>query len=227
MPLDVNYSARYRCVFIHVPKTGGMSICEALDIGSWHHTALQTRRMYGHQFNNYWKFSIVRNPYDRLVSAWEYIRAGGMQNWYDIKLQRELSTLWGNSHQDFDEFCEKALPVVSGKWLHFLPQTYFLCANDASILCDYVGRFEQLDEAWQVITEQVGHTGELPHANATKKRRHYAEYYTSSYTMALVEAVYHSDFDIWQYERGRSSIGRASGWQPEGFVGSSPIDSTT
>ena len=225
MPFDVNYSDRYKCLYIHVPKTGGCSVCDALDTVTNHHTALQCKRMWTKKFNDYWVFSIIRHPYDRLVSAWEYLRQGGCGNAYDLKLQRKLRQ-WEAADSDFDVFCQHALMVVSREWLHFLPQTYFLCDGNGVSLCDSIGTYENMEESWKYIQEMTGCDTPLPHINPTPNRRPWWEYFTNKDTQRQVDCVYHSDFETWHYTRGRSSIGRASVWQTEGFVGSSPIDST-
>ena len=69
-------SHEYRCIFIHIPRTGGSSIEKALVGRNWwsisketkHITASQAREVYGDYWGKYFKFSFVRNPWDRCVS---------------------------------------------------------------------------------------------------------------------------------------------------------------
>ena len=80
----------HKFVFIHIPKTGGSSI-ETLFLGKpqrrWapeinhyfqHATAaeLRNRLMNRDNFDRYFKFAFVRNPWDRIVSEmkWRYGR---------------------------------------------------------------------------------------------------------------------------------------------------------
>ena len=71
--------------FIHIPKTAGTSVEQFIkDNGkneinylgvqnnrSMHHyTALELKKLEPHIFDIYYKFSIVRNPYDRLLSEY-------------------------------------------------------------------------------------------------------------------------------------------------------------
>lgn len=86
-----------KCIYVHIPKTGGTSIEAALGIlGDWnventlnmfglikspnlkekkflskflqHLTAAQLRDVLGNQFELYYRFTFVRNPWDRMVS---------------------------------------------------------------------------------------------------------------------------------------------------------------
>ena len=69
-----NYSDKYKCLFVHIPKTGGTSIESVFGWYSGHRgeqdhrTILEYRKLLGTNFDTYFSFSIVRNPWDRAVS---------------------------------------------------------------------------------------------------------------------------------------------------------------
>ena len=71
-------SKQHQFVFVHVPKTGGASVVEILRAlyqekkpPCAHLTASEYRRMLGHsQFDAYYKWAIVRNPYERFLSSY-------------------------------------------------------------------------------------------------------------------------------------------------------------
>src|SRR5258706_16293188 len=72
----------HRCIFVHIPKCAGNSVTKSLsqfggfDCG---HTNLKRFQiMFGpEEFNRYFKFAFVRNPYDRLFSAFLFMKKGG------------------------------------------------------------------------------------------------------------------------------------------------------
>ena len=72
---------RNKCIFIHIPKAAGTSVLAALGKKSEKgrdHVSWQTyKKADSKKFNNYFKFSFVRNPYDRAFSAYHYILKGG------------------------------------------------------------------------------------------------------------------------------------------------------
>lgn len=64
----------HKLIFIHVPKTGGRSVCEAFKQRFDHFTIAHYQREYPGLFDKYWKFAIVRHPLDRMVSSYHYIK---------------------------------------------------------------------------------------------------------------------------------------------------------
>lgn len=72
---------KYRYIFCHEPYAAGRAIEKALmrhegsqNFNGEHH--IDVIKMIGHewvteeQFDKYWKFRVIRNPYDWLVTAW-------------------------------------------------------------------------------------------------------------------------------------------------------------
>ncbi len=79
------------CIFIHIPKCAGVSVCQSLfgNLGPGHLTLRQHQEVLDSRtFDSMFKFSFVRNPWDRLVSAFYFLKQGGYNeadaNWRDI-----------------------------------------------------------------------------------------------------------------------------------------------
>jgi len=84
----MNISDKYKLIFFHYPKCAGKSVVKALDIKTSDKTNIESRirqtvalgfdywywnqKIYPDKWNNYIKFTIVRNPWDRLVSLYHF-----------------------------------------------------------------------------------------------------------------------------------------------------------
>jgi hypothetical protein len=204
-------SHKHRFIFIHIPKTAGTSIEEALrdescqllpgewDHGRVHHTplnhlTLQEVADYGMltpaQLKSYFKFCFVRNPWDRLVSE---IFCPWMSPWF-----KELPV-----DQRIRRACELAT-TTNGIGNHLRLQQDFVDADGLPM--DFVGRFEHLDEDFDQLCRLLGIEAALPHRNRSAHRP-YQEYYDEQ-TQALAAATYRRDIEAFQYQFGEASGGR-------------------
>ena len=153
---------RYKCIFIHIPKTGGISISESLfgNYGLSHMTAKEAYEIYKPiSFYRYFKFSVVRNPWDRLFSAYTFLKSGGMN---------QVDSDWANTHlveiNDFESFIKDWLnPNRIYSEIHFKPQFEFLLNNNNIIKIDYIGRYESFTQSFQKIKIRVYSNATLLH----------------------------------------------------------------
>lgn len=180
-----------RSVFIHIPKTGGTSIRRGLfgDVVEG-----PTQGFVPPEWMSCFKYAFVRNPYDRVISAWKMF-ASGMENsvWKHpqdergLSLQRFLEIATDESIS-FDGRRETTSEKIRH---HAIPQTHpFNCLEFA----DFVGRFEQLDSDFAKVCEQLKYdAGKLPRWNQTNRKREFMSYF-DSVTRAIVEQFYAEDF---------------------------------
>ena len=74
---------KYKTIFIHIPKNAGTSIktfFECKEFYNKHRTIDQIKKENIKAYDSYKKFTIVRNPYDRMVSWYFYLkRAMGIE----------------------------------------------------------------------------------------------------------------------------------------------------
>jgi hypothetical protein len=137
------------------------------------------------RFGRYFKFAIVRNPWRRLVSEYEFILKSP-----DHGRHRRVKELGG-----FAPFIEMQIPRRDAY------QVNQLCGSNGELLMDFVGKLETLDDDWKIICERIGipHQ-ELPRKNISVKRP-YTDYYTPV-SRDLVAKHWSREIELFGYEFG-------------------------
>lgn len=157
------YYQRKKVIFIHIPKSAGTSVLSMLGthISRDHATWYEFRASDVDRFESYYKFSVVRNPYSRLISTFRYLSRGGNQvsdmRWLQMPLAR-CST--------FNDFVDKCLSeeLVYGSRM-FWPQHMFLFNEFGDLMVDRVLKFENLSRDWSDLASRIGAPKELKRLN--------------------------------------------------------------
>lgn len=188
-----------RCIFIHVPKCGGSSIAKAL-FGE-EHVGHATHRQYRMLFTkeeylSYFKFAIVRNPWDRLVSAFHYLKGGG---------NGEADACWAEENlkqfNDFETFVREWLPSkkLDSTYWHFMTQAHFTNTEAGIKDLDFIGHFESMASDFKKIADTLGMDVELPYLNRSNRRSDYRSYYSDE-TASIAAEAYKVDIDTFGYK---------------------------
>lgn len=186
-------------IFIHIPKAAGTSIGKSL-FGTGrtgHYTIDDYYKVNKDKAKKYFKFTFVRNPYDRLVSAFFYLKQGG-KNISDINFADEnLSQI--DTFEDFVMNWLSEKRVYS--WIHFYPQTHFTESKFPGNEIDFIGKLENIEEDIKKLSEAIGTDIEIKHHNKSS-RDNYLDYYTEE-MLDKVHQLYKKDFQIYGYEKDR------------------------
>jgi hypothetical protein len=167
-------------IFIHIPRTGGTSIEFGIGKDMWkekpeekHMSASQTKEKCGDEvWEEYFKFSFVRDPWERVVSLWKTRYYGLFGNLYDFLLY----------------YKPKSFEAASG---------FYNCVDVLDEKIDFIGRFENLQEDVKHVSDKIGISIQLPHKEKTKKK-HYSNYYDAR-TKSVVDHLYKRDIDHFGY----------------------------
>lgn len=188
------YADRCRCIFIHIPKTAGSSIAEALfGLPSGHVPYFLYKQANPAKFRRYFKFAFVRNPWDRVVSAYAFLRKGGLN-----ELDREWAERNLDGYPDFGSFVRGWLtPENAAGWVHFVPQSHFICDATGEIMIDFVGRYENLAADFRAVAARLGLEAALPLRNQSE-RAGFAAYYDPE-SQEIVRRVYQRDIEVFGY----------------------------
>lgn len=187
------------CLFIHIPKGAGTSIAHALygEQVANHYPASLYCDISEKKFKQYFTFTVVRNPWDRAVSAYNFIKQGGTK--YVRPKGNELYK--GKEFETFETFVKNVLnnSDLGTHDLVFQPQHKFVCDNSGKILVEHVGHLEKLDETLKILSDRIGKKVELPVINHVKKSQPYEAYYTDE-TYHIVKKIYQKDIVLFGYD---------------------------
>ena len=187
-------------IFTHVPKTGGTSIAKAL-FGS-NTTHIPVYRYYATNkelFYSSFKFAIVRNPWDRMYSAYKYLhRVVGNRSFPDGVWATDMLA----GVKDFGEFVDR-LRKPSYRYLvtsygHFRPQVWWLSVPGKGMVMDYVGRLETIKESYDMVSKKLNVNVDLPLTRTTSGPS-YVEVYNKN-MIEIVRNIYLNDIDTFGYE---------------------------
>lgn len=197
-------SHKYKCIFIHVPKNAGTSITNEFQMqetGHWRATAI--KRAHPKEWETYFKFTVVRNPFDRFVSSYNYARME-KSYWHSVK----GGTYYGK-HEEYDllknksfEECCKLFSTSRDTFKnHCWHRQYpYICDNQGKIMVDFVVRYESFEEDMKYVYQKCGKTPSPRWDNQSTKSKDFLEYYTEN-TRNIVYNFYNRDFEIFGYNK--------------------------
>ena len=188
-------------VFIHIPKCAGTSIWSSIPTSTPIDSHILARTWLDFLGEDKWrkslKFSVVRNPWDRFVSAYFYLYQREPGN-PDYLFSQEYIKPYS-----IEEFLERFATnwtfrnIILG-WLHFIPQVEFLKIRSTVSQEIRLARFENLAEEVDAILASHGITANaIPRANVSIRSR-YRDYYTPKTQEAVLKA-YRQDIEALEY----------------------------
>lgn len=189
---------RLKCIYVHIPKCAGVSLTKAIygNLAFGHVTVKKYMTIFSvNDMKNMFLFSIVRNPWDRLVSAYFFLKKGGFNDvdrlWFENNLSR---------YESFDEFVNKWVNSTNiWTFEHFKPQYYYVYLG-GQLVVNRVYRFEELELAIKDLEVRLKRKIFLKHKNKNEFRdSDYKSYYNDT-TREIVAKVYSKDIRYFNYE---------------------------
>jgi predicted phosphoadenosine phosphosulfate sulfurtransferase len=157
--------------------------------GLQHLLARQIRQEVGEEkFFRCFRFTFVRNPWDKAVSQYTYMRE-----------RHDLRAFIGM--REDDSFSRYLALIQERQHVQWMPQTDFLLDVRGNSLVEFVGRFERLTEDVREVFARLGlQYTVLPHRLRSRRGR-YLEYY-DQHTRKLISRLYGSDIEAFKYTFG-------------------------
>jgi len=204
----------HKFIFIHVPKTGGTSIENALGLsGPRHNTALEYLNHYPEIWESYFTFSFVRNPWDRLFSYYNFrrrIRQLEAENTLTFKewLVRIAELVKSENHKRLNVEFAPRLGVgtieknhAEGWRVKLDNALYMLTDEHGKVIVDFIGRFERLQQDFDIVCDKLNIAPrKLP---CTNKSQHdpYWKYYDGDGEKIVAELC-QKDIALFGYQFG-------------------------
>ena len=177
-------------IFIHVPKTGGTSMLYALNIHD-NYCCHEPISRYPHYLTkNIFTFAFVRNPFDRILSAYKYL-IGGFGNEGDTTFAQTSLANFKNFNQFIREF-EKSDELQS--WLHF--QSVF---NFIDRPVDFIGKYENIQADFNVVCDHIGLIRLPLECKNSSNHEHYSAYYNTR-SKKIVEKMFARELEEFGYK---------------------------
>ena len=229
-------SHKHKFIFVHIPKCGGSSIELALlknegikladdkielltdkqkheySIGYiFEDTMAQHRKISQYEVCNdkYFTFTFSRNPWERVLSEYFYIRKNNgcrcdnsmTQNW-PSELDFWPSELdFNDKFPTFNDFLKND-GIKCGWRGHISLQIDYVLNSNKNKGVDFIGKFENIQQDFNIICDKIGIPQlELPHKNATN-HKHYTEYYDDE-TREIVAEKFAKDIEYFGYKFGK------------------------
>jgi hypothetical protein len=204
----------YRFLFVHIQKTAGSSIAEALGPYCSRPPRVGLRKILSHlpvpespdkvafrkhatarwarlklpngMFDAYCKFTVVRNPFDRAVSFYHYVK--------------QETTHHSHRHVGNATFMDYLKYLYGRDGRRDPTQRYRVTDRNGKLLCNRILKFEHLNSDFAELCRELKLPGSvtLPHTNATA-RKPWCEYYDDPRTRALLVDTFADDFEMFGY----------------------------
>jgi hypothetical protein len=187
-----NYSKKHNIIFIHQQKTAGMSIMQALDIEkSGHYPVMVLEQLIPSQIiRKAKKMMVIRNPWDRMVSWWEYTKHHHPHH-----------------NLDFSDWLRGNRMRIASDGTFLMSQVHFhlsMKPEDVETWIPYYAlNFDMLDRDWKKFCENTGVDIELPYKNQSVEKRHYTEVYSTWDDVNLVQNLFIEDIETFGWKFGK------------------------
>jgi len=205
-----------KVIFIHIPKCGGVSVERSIHkaLGgpdvipyhnlirhphkperrsgplSLHSTMKDYKRYFGDEIEDFYIFTIIRNPWRRLVSHYEFLIKPGFN--------KRMSD---NNEMDFPQFIQ----VYQTRLLSYTIHGYrdFL-EDDYGTQLDRTIKLENINEELPIVGEEIKlEISEVLHMNSTDPKNKEHQNWKDYYNPGLIDRVYKmykDDIEKYNYE---------------------------
>ncbi|NJO16151.1 MAG: sulfotransferase family protein [Thioploca sp.] len=218
-------SHKYRLIFVHIQRTGGNSIYQEFarydlylqnklpfkaDFKRFKHPyAIDIKQVLAAEiFDNYIKFAVVRNPFDRLVSWYSMFKHKTIDKTLIPREQYPEMANMGEAVEEafehyvksFEDFIKLSPYQANGLFTRFhTPQRAFVCDEEGRLLVNKILRFETLSTDFLTLAKEISFEGHLSQVNASIREQNYRSYYNEDLKKQVTDR-FKVDLDYFGYD---------------------------
>lgn len=201
-------SDKNKFVFIHIPKNSGTAMTKELQ-KTYENTKLlklcerdginigiDKMHLYYdviYQFisknvlDNYFKFCIIRNPYNKLYSAWNFIKKRHGYNNVNDFIKYKLN----------EEFIYGKELIPGDARVHYRPQFTFVYDNEGNKFANFIIRYENLNEDISEMNKKYDLN--IPLYDNGNTQKSYINLLNKE-SILKINSLYEKDFKLFNYE---------------------------
>ena len=192
----------YKTIFIHIPKTAGTSISSYFNERQIrlrvqpgkHDTINHIKQRFSNLYDSYSKFTVVRNPYDRMVSWYFYLKNECLQSGLPLEKAFPCNFIQWVKDPYGSLYAKQKLNIYkNGKDINmgYLDPQYTFLDKDVVVL-----KYENLNnDLNNFFKKEI----KLPIKNSTN-HEYYLNYY-NKYALNVVYDIYKEDFKRFNYKK--------------------------
>lgn len=214
------YNPTKKFLYLSVSKAGNTSIKASIyampEMDDYRkvHDAVHEQECRAHidrlpEFADYYKFTFVRNPFDRLVSCYENKlhtdKASVGVTIKELIYDRYLMGYLGKD-KGFNNWAQRVCRVPD-KYAdrHFISQSFGMLDENGELITDFVGKFENFAADFEVMRQKFD-LAPLPHYNKTKKeKKSWMDYYDLKTAQKVYER-YKTDIRVFGYQQAYDDL---------------------
>lgn len=197
----------YTGIFFHIAKTSGTSQISILN--KYNHIIISnlyfhTSDIIPENINTLFKWTIVRNPFDRLISVMSAWRWKNINRTLTQLLDlAELGDTIGWNLPSFTKEVEKSnlFQNTDMAIMAHLKPMHILIDNlkSQNIELDFIGRYEYINVSWKYIKKKINIDDDMPRLNISKHKP-YQSYFLKKKIIDRVISLYKKDFEYFNYQ---------------------------